>query len=157
MLETCRGKGKVKGKAVPLQSCSDPESSTKLMFQDFLKTAQDGVKVVSRTSWALFPPRKYSWYSFGLRLRRPLRKDFMSMKNQMISAGIEPATFRFLASTLNTVLPAVPFPLWDSLKLMVICTFIIQALRLCTGLTAHKRVEVYLYSFLTTALRGVRV
>ena len=31
------------------------------------------------------------------------------------------------------------------------CTFV-QALRLCTGLTAHKGVEVWICSFLTTAL-----
>jgi len=32
----------------------------------------------------------------------------------------------------------------------------VQALRLCTGRTAHRGVEVSLYSFLTTALEGMR-
>jgi len=38
-----------KGKAVPLQAWSDPEGSRKLRFPDFMKTAQDGGKVVSLT------------------------------------------------------------------------------------------------------------
>jgi hypothetical protein len=35
------------------------------------------------------------------------------------------------------------------------CT-VVQALRLCTGRTAYRGLEVYLYPFLTTALKGVR-
>jgi hypothetical protein len=42
-------KGKGKGKAVPLQAWSGPESSRKLSFPDFMTTAQDGGKVVSLT------------------------------------------------------------------------------------------------------------
>ena len=34
-------------KAVPLQAWSGPEDSRKIRFQDFVKTAQDGGKVVS--------------------------------------------------------------------------------------------------------------
>jgi len=37
------------GKAVPLQAWSGPEGSRKLRFPDFMKTAQDGGKVVSLT------------------------------------------------------------------------------------------------------------
>ena len=40
-------KGKGKGKAVPLQTWSDPEGSRKLRFPDFMTTAQDGGKIVS--------------------------------------------------------------------------------------------------------------
>ena len=36
--------GKGKGKAVPLQARSGPESSRKLRFPDFVTTAQDGGK-----------------------------------------------------------------------------------------------------------------
>ena len=36
---------------------------------------------------------------------------------------------------------------------MVKCT-LVKAPRLCTGRTAHRGVDVYLYSFLTTALEG---
>ena len=39
----------VKGKAVPLQAWSDPESSRKLRFPDFMTTAQEGGKAVSLT------------------------------------------------------------------------------------------------------------
>jgi len=38
-----------KSKAVPLQAWSSPEGSRKLRFPDFMKTAQDGGKVVSLT------------------------------------------------------------------------------------------------------------
>jgi len=44
-----------KGKAVPLQTWSDPESSKKLRFSDFMTTAQDGGKVVSLTHWPPLP------------------------------------------------------------------------------------------------------
>jgi len=37
-----------KGKAVPLQVWSGPQSSRKLRYPDFMKTAQDGGKAVSR-------------------------------------------------------------------------------------------------------------
>ena len=37
--------------AGPLQAWSDPERSRKLMFPDFMTTAQDGGKVVSSTHW----------------------------------------------------------------------------------------------------------
>ena len=46
-----------KGKAVPLQAWSAPEGSRKLMFPDFMTTAQDGDKVVSRMHRPPLPPR----------------------------------------------------------------------------------------------------
>ena len=55
-----------KGKAVPLQAWSGPDGSRKLRFPHFMKTAQDGGKVVSRMHRPPFPPRKYTWYSFLL-------------------------------------------------------------------------------------------
>jgi hypothetical protein len=55
-----------KGKAVPLESLSGPEGSRKLMFPDYMTTAQGGGKVVSLTHLAAFTARKYSWYSFLL-------------------------------------------------------------------------------------------
>jgi hypothetical protein len=57
---------KGKGKAVPLQAWSGPESLRKLRFPDFMTTAQDGGKVVSLTHRPPLPPRKYTWYSFLL-------------------------------------------------------------------------------------------
>ena len=45
-----------KSKAVPLQAWSSPEGSRKLRFPDFMRTAQDGVKVVSLTHRQPLPP-----------------------------------------------------------------------------------------------------
>jgi len=47
---------KGKGKAVSLQAWSGPEGSRKLMFTDFLTTAQDGGKFVSPTHRPTLPP-----------------------------------------------------------------------------------------------------
>ena len=44
------------GKAVPLQIWSGPEGSRKLRFPDFMTTAQDGGKFVSRTHRPFLPP-----------------------------------------------------------------------------------------------------
>ena len=45
-----------KDKAVPLQTWSGPEGSRKLRYQDFMKKAQDGGKVVSLTHRPPFSP-----------------------------------------------------------------------------------------------------
>jgi len=55
---------------------------------------------------AAFTPRKYSWYLFLLEAESTPelycdQKDFMSMKNPLTPAGIEPATFRIVAQHLN--------------------------------------------------------
>ena len=102
-----------KGKAVPLQAWSGPEGSRKLRFPDFVTIARDGGKVVSITHRPLFTPRKYSWYSFLLEAESTPgphcdQKDFISMKNSLIPAGIKPATFRFVAQHLNHCATAVP-------------------------------------------------
>jgi len=46
----------VKGKAVPLQAWTGPESSRKLRFPDFVTTAQNGGKVVNLTHRLPLPP-----------------------------------------------------------------------------------------------------
>ena len=46
----------VKDKAVPLQAWSGPEGSRKLRLPNFMKTAQDGGKVVSLTQRPPLPP-----------------------------------------------------------------------------------------------------
>jgi len=48
---------KGKGKSVPLQAWSGPEGSRKLRFPEFMKTAQDGGKVVSLMHRSSLPPR----------------------------------------------------------------------------------------------------
>ena len=75
----------VKGKAVPLQVWSDPESSRKLRFPDFMTTAQDGGKVLSLTYRPPLPPRKYTWHSFLLEAESTPgpwcdRKDYVTEK-----------------------------------------------------------------------------
>jgi len=45
----------VLGKSVPLQAWSGPEGSRKLMFPDFMTTAQEGDKVVSLRHWPHLP------------------------------------------------------------------------------------------------------
>jgi len=62
---------------------------------------------------AAFTPRKCCWYSFLLEAESTPgpwcdRKDFMSMRNPLTLAGIEPATFRFVAQHLNHCATAVP-------------------------------------------------
>jgi len=49
------GTNTCKGKADPLQAWTDPESSRKLRFSDFMTTAQDIVKVVSLTHRPTLP------------------------------------------------------------------------------------------------------
>jgi hypothetical protein len=77
----------LKGKAVPLQAWSGPEGSSKLRFPDFMRTAQDGGKVVSLTYRPPLPPRKYTWYSFLLEAESTPelycdRKDYVTEKFQ---------------------------------------------------------------------------
>jgi len=60
-----------------------------------------------------YTSRKYSWYSFLLEAESTPgtwweRKDFMSMKNPLTPAGIEPATFRSVAQHLNHCATAAP-------------------------------------------------
>jgi len=45
----------VKGKAIPLQAWSDPESSRELWFPDYMTTTQNGCKVVSLRTGRLYP------------------------------------------------------------------------------------------------------
>jgi len=47
------------------------------------------------------------------------RKDFMSMKNPLTPAGIETATFRFVAQHLNDCATAVPLTTKCKLKMVL--------------------------------------
>jgi len=59
------------GKADPLKSCSVPEGSRKLMFPDFMTTAQDGGKVVSLMHRPPLPLGNAPGTHFCQRLSRP--------------------------------------------------------------------------------------
>jgi len=48
-------KSKGKGKAVPLQAWSGPESSRKLRLADFMKMAQDGGRLSALRTCRLYP------------------------------------------------------------------------------------------------------
>ena len=107
----------VKVKAVPLQALNGPKCSRKLRFPDFMKTAQDGGKIVSFTHRLTLPPRKYTWQSFLLEAEStPVpqrdRKDYVTEKIPMTTSGIEPATCRFVVrSALTTTPPRAPIRL----------------------------------------------
>jgi hypothetical protein len=62
---------KGKGNAVPLQAWSDPESSRKLRYPDFMTTAQDGGKVVSLTQRPPLPAENTPGTHFCYRLSLP--------------------------------------------------------------------------------------
>jgi len=73
-----------------------------LSFPDFMTTAQDGGKFVNlahRPSFLLQAESTPGSLCDG--------KDFMSLKNSKTPAGIEPATFRFVAQH-NHCATAVP-------------------------------------------------
>ena len=58
-----------------------------------------------------FTPRKYSWYSFLLEAHStpgPGPEGFYVNENPPTPAGIEPATFRFVAQHLDHCATAVP-------------------------------------------------
>ena len=97
--------------SVPLQTWSGPESSRKLRLPDFVTTAQDGGKVVSLTHRSPFnpwnTPGSYSVRGWATPGPSCYQKDFMSMKIPLTPAGIEPATFRFVAQHLNHCVTAV--------------------------------------------------
>ena len=98
-----------KGKAVPLQVWTDPEGSRKLRLPDFVTTAQDGGKVVSLTHRPPLPPGNAPGTHFCYRLSRPQGHSAIGgILCPLTPAGIEPATFRFVAQHLNHCATAVP-------------------------------------------------
>jgi len=76
-----------RGKAFPLQAWSGPEGSRKLRFPDFMKTAQNGGKVVSLTHRPPLSPGNNTWYLFLLEAESTPgpwcdRKDYVTEKFQ---------------------------------------------------------------------------
>jgi len=112
-----------KGKAVPLQAWSGPEGSRKLRFPDFVTTAQDGSRLSALRTGRLYPQQMLlvlisvrGW----LDPRAIMRSEGLCQWNiPMTPAGIEPATFRFVAQHLHycvtaTVLVTVKHDSWMS-------------------------------------------
>jgi hypothetical protein len=78
-------------KAAPLRAWSGPEGSRKLRFPDFMKTAQDGGKVVILTHRPPWPPRNTQGTQFCQRLCRLQGNSrtgrIMSLKNSNDTIG----------------------------------------------------------------------
>ena len=103
---------KGKGKAVSLQAWTGPQGSRKLRFPDYMTTAQECGRLSVLRTGRLYPQEILlviisvrGWVDPRAIVRS---KDFISMKNPLTPAGMEPATFRSVAQHLNHCATAVP-------------------------------------------------
>jgi hypothetical protein len=103
-----------KAKATPLQVCTGPEGSKTVRLAEIIDNRQMKLARLSALRIGrLYPPRKYSWYSFLVRgwvdPRAIVRPEGLSQwKILMAPFEIEPATFRFVAQCLNQLRHSVP-------------------------------------------------
>ena len=98
------------GKAVTLQARSGLQGSRKLRFPDFV-TTQDGCRFSALRPGRLYPQKIFLVLISGrgcvYSMRHSAIGRITSMKNPL-TAGIEPATFLFVAQHLNHCAAAVP-------------------------------------------------
>ena len=100
-----------KGKAVPLQAWRGPEGTRKLRFPDYVTTAQDGGRLSAICTGRLYPQEILLVLILLEAESTPGpkcdQKDFMSMKNPLTPAGIEPVNFLFVAQLGHVVVQLV--------------------------------------------------
>ena len=101
----------LKGKAVPLLAWTGPEGSRKLRLPDFVTTVQDCGKVSTLRTGRFYTQEILlvlisvtGWVDSKAIVRS---EGFYVNENSMTAAGIEPATFRFVAQHLNHCATAV--------------------------------------------------
>ena len=112
---------KDKGKAVPLQVWTGPEGSRKVRFPDFVTTAQDGGRLSALRTDRLYTQEillAFISVRGWVEPRAIVRSEgfFMSMKNPLKPAGIEPATFQFVAQQLSHCATRSPPLLYDGYR-----------------------------------------
>jgi len=113
----------IKGKSGPLQAWSGPEGSRKLRFPDFLTTAQDGGRLSALRTGRLYSQEMLlvlisvrGWVDPGAIVRS--EGFYINEKIPMTQAGIELATFRFVAQHFNHYRGPLPsiYPLINELN-----------------------------------------
>ena len=121
-----------KGKAVPLQDWSGPEGPRKLMFPDFVTTAQDSGKVVSLMHRLPLPPGKTRGTRFCQRLSGPQGHSatgrIMSLKNSCLQRSAltnTPPRARgtcVIGNPKGTLIPLIQRKTDQSPSVQLICT-----------------------------------